>query len=94
MFFILISWLKKGPVVQSIGSLTSSLRGQLVKVFMTLWLITQVFFVEKKWEKLLHCKSFSIFSNKKYWHISDIYVWNFNETLTNDIVSFEQLGQD
>ena len=30
--------------------------------------------------------------NKKYWQISDINVWNFNETLTNDVVSFEQPG--
>ena len=40
-------------------------------------------------------KSFSHFLNKKYWRkkywrILDINVWNFNETLTNDIVSFEQ----
>ena len=50
--------------------------------------------VLKKWEKLLHCKSFSHFFNKKYWQISDINVWNFKETLTNDIVSFEQPGPD
>ena len=25
-----------------------------------------------------------------YWHIWNIYVWNFNNTLTNDVVSFEQ----
>ena len=42
----------------------------------------------------MHCKSFSHFSNKKYWHISYINVWNFNEMLTNDNVSFEQLGPD
>ena len=48
--------------------------------------------VRQKWEKLLHCKSFSHFFNKKYWHVSDINIWNFKETLTNDIVSFEQLG--
>ena len=30
--------------------------------------------------------------NKTYWHIWDINVWNFKETLTNDVVSFEQLG--
>ena len=32
------------------------------------------------------------FFNKKYWQIQDINVWNFNETLTNDVVSFEQPG--
>ena len=31
---------------------------------------------------------------QKYWPISDISVWNFNETLTNDVVSFEQPGPD
>ena len=28
------------------------------------------------------------------WHISDTNIRNFNETLTNDVVSFEQLGPD
>ena len=32
------------------------------------------------------------FFQQKYWHIWDINAWNFNITLTNDIVSFEQLG--
>ena len=36
-----------GPVVQSILSLTSSLRGQLVTCFMTLKPNTLIFFVEK-----------------------------------------------
>ena len=31
-----------------------------------------------------------IFFQQKKWQISDIMVRNFNETLTNDIVSFEQ----
>ena len=35
-----------GPVVQSIVSLTSSLRGQLIKCCTTLLLITLIFFVE------------------------------------------------
>ena len=35
-----------------------------------------------------------IFFNKKYWHILDINVCNFNETLTNDVVSFEQPGPE
>ena len=30
------------------------------------------------------------FLNKTFWHFSDINVWNFNETLTNDVISFEQ----
>ena len=49
---------RQGPVVQSIVSLTSFLRGQLVKCFMTLLLhiYTLMFFVEKIREAF--CKSF------------------------------------
>ena len=32
------------------------------------------------------------FFHQKYWHIWDINVWNFNVSLTNDVVSFEQPG--
>ena len=60
----------QGPVVQSIVSLTSLLRGQLVKCFTTLCPNTLIFFVEKMKEAL----SFSHFFNKKYWHISDIII--------------------
>ena len=34
------------------------------------------------------------FFNKKYWHIWEINFRKFNETLTNDVISFEQLGPD
>ena len=37
-------------------------------------------------------KLLTFFFNKKYWQILDINVWNFNETLTNDVVIFEQPG--
>ena len=54
-----------GPVFQSIVSLTSPLRGQLVKCITTLYPNTLIFFVEKLREALfLHCKSFSRFFNK------------------------------
>ena len=33
-----------------------------------------------------------IFFQQKYWHIWEINFWKFNETLTNDVVSFEQMG--
>ena len=81
----------QGPVVQSIVSLTSSLEVNSLSV---LWLCNQTYwiFLLKKWEKLLHCKSFSHFFNKKYWHIWDINAWNFNDTLTNDVVSFCTTG--
>ena len=53
-----------GPVVQSIVSLTSSLRGQLVKRFTTL-LPNTIIFLSKKREKFLHCNCFSHFFQKK-----------------------------
>ena len=80
-----------GPVVQSIISLISWLRGQLVKCFKTLLPKTMIFFVEK-WEKLLQYKSFSHFCNTKYWRRLDINDGNFNAMLTNEMVSFEQQG--
>ena len=52
-----------------------------------------IFYVENC-EKLLQCKSFSLFFNKKYWRISVINTGNFNETLTNMVVSFEQPGPE
>ena len=38
-------------------------------------------------------KATHIFS-KKFWHICLSLNVNFNESLTNDVVSFEQLGPD
>ena len=43
-------------------------------------------FVEKMRE------TFALQKLLTYWHILDINVWKFNETLTNDVVSVEQLG--
>ena len=34
------------------------------------------------------------FFQQKYWRLSDINVSNFNEMLTNDVVSFEQLDPE
>ena len=54
----------QGPVVQSIVSLTSSLRGQLVKYFRTLLLNTLKFFVEKMREAFALQKLLTLFSTK------------------------------
>ena len=40
----------------------------------------------------MHCKSYSHFFSKNFQHICVSLDVNFNESLTNDIVSFEQLG--
>ena len=45
------------------------------------------------WEAFALQKLLTFFQ-QKYWHISDIKVWNCNETSTNAVVSFEQPGPD
>ena len=67
----------QGPVVQSIVSLTSSLRVISLTVLAD-----------------LHCKSYSHFFSKKFQHICVSLNVNFNESLTNNVVSFKQLGPD
>ena len=42
----------------------------------------------------LHCKSYSHFFSKTFQHICVSLDANFNESLTNDVISFEQLGPD
>ena len=42
----------------------------------------------------MHCKSYSHFFSKKFQHICVSLDVNFNESLTNDVVSFEQLGPE
>ena len=60
----LVSISKQGPVVQSIVSLTSSLRGQLVKCFMTLLPNTLILFVEKMREAFALQKLPTFFQKK------------------------------
>ena len=80
-----------GPVVQSIVSLTSSLRGQLVKCFTSLKPNTLIFFVQKMREA---AKASNIFSTKNI-GVFEIYKFKIlTKTLTNDAVSFEQPGPD
>ena len=43
-------------------------------------------------ERIFALQKLLTFFQQIYWHIRDINVWNFNKTLTNDVVSFEQLG--
>ena len=60
-----------GRVVQSIVSLTSPVRNQLVKYFMTLLLNRLIFFVEKMREAFALQKLLMLFQ-QKYWQILDI----------------------
>ena len=81
-----------GPVVQSVVSLMSMLVGKMLTVLVSIVSNTQVFFAEKNVSSFCKCKSYSHFFSK---NISVYAIFNdqsFNDTLTNDIVSFEQLG--
>ena len=76
-----------GPVVQSVVSLTSSLWVISLTILAASIYTILIFFAEK-----MHCKSYSHVFSKKIQHICVSLDLNFNESLTNDIVSFEQLG--
>ena len=76
-----------GPVVQRVFSLTSSLRVISLTVLVDSIHNILIFFAEK-----MCCKSYSHVFSKKFQHICVSLDVNFNQLLTNDIVSFEQLG--
>ena len=88
-----------GPLVQSIVCLMSSLRVISLTVLADSIYNILIFFAEKNVSsfctaKALHCKSDSHFFGKKFQNICVSLDVNFNESLTNDVVSFEQLGHD
>ena len=79
----------QGPVVQSIVSLMSSLRVISLTILVDSVYNILIFFAEKMWV----AKATHIFSEKISAYCVSLDV-NFNESLTKDIVSFEQLGPD
>ena len=82
-----------GPVVQSVISLTSSLVVKMLTVLVSAISNSQVFLLENV-SSFCKCKSYPHFFSK---NINVYAIFNdqsFNDTLTNDIVSFEQLGPD
>ena len=81
-----------GPVVQSVVSLTSSLRVISLTVLADSIYNILIFFAEKNVSSFCTAKATHIFFSKKFQHICVSLDVNFNESLTNDIVSFEQLG--
>ena len=95
MWFCVIIWylgravsmlcLFLGPVVQSIVRLTSLLRVISLTVLADSIHNILIFFAEK-------CKSYSHFFRKIFQHICVSLDYSFNKSLTNDTVSFEQLG--
>ena len=84
------NFINLGPVVQSVVSLPSSLRVISLTVLADSIYNILIFFAEK----CECCKSYSHFFSKKFQRICVSLDVNFNESLTNDIVSFEQLGPD
>ena len=78
----------QGPVVQSIVSLTSSLRVISLTVLADSIHNILIFFAEKMWVAFALQELFTFFQQNisAYLHIT----WcKFNDSLTNDIVSFE-----
>ena len=82
----------QGPVVQSVVCLTSSLRVISLTVLADSIYNILIFFAEKNVSSFCTAKATHIFFSKKFQHICVSLDVNFNESLTNDIVSFEQLG--
>ena len=78
-----------GPVVQSVVSLTRSLRVILLTILADSMHNILILFAENN---VKNCKSYAHFFSEKIQHICVSLDVNFNESLTNDIVSFEQLG--
>ena len=83
----------QGPVVQSVVSLTSSLGVISLNILADSIYNILIFFAEKMWVLALQ-KLLTFLQQKKIQHICVSLNVNFNESLTNDIVSFEQLGPD
>ena len=78
----------QGPVVQSVVSLTTSLRVISLTVLADSIHNILIFFAEKMWVAIALQKLLTFFQQ----NICVSLDVNFNESLTNDIVSFEQLG--
>ena len=83
----------QGPVVQSILSLTSALVVKMLTVLVSTISDSHVVLL-KHVSSFCKCRSYSYFFSK---NIIIYAIFNdqcFNDTLTNDIVSFEQLGPE
>ena len=80
----------QGPVVQSIISLTSSLRVISLTLLADSIYNILIFFAAKMWVAFALQKLLTFLQQKISAYLRITHV-NFNESLTNDIVSFEQL---
>ena len=80
-----------GPVVQSIISLTSSLRGQLVKCF-TILQPNSLKFLSKNGRSFCSSKASHIFSAKIFGIFQILTFEILTSCKINEVVTFEQLG--
>ena len=83
-----------GPVVQSVVSLTSSLRVISLTVLVDSINNILIFFCWKNVSSFCIAEATHIFSAKNFSIFCVSLEVNFNESLTNDVVSFERLGPD
>ena len=82
-----------GPVAQSVVSLTSSLRAISLTILADSIYNFLKFFADKMCVTFALQKLFTFFQ-QKFQNICVSLDVHFNESLTNDVVSFEQLGPD
>ena len=80
----------QGSVVQSIVSLTSSLVIKMLTVLVSTISNSQVFLLKKKMSSFM--QSYSHFFSKNISIYATFNDQSFNDTLTNNIVSFQLLG--
>ena len=80
----------RGPVVQSVVSLTSSLVVKMLAVLVSTIFNSRVFLLKKNISS--YCKSCSHSFSKSICVYAIFNDRSFNDTLTNDIICFEQLG--
>ena len=96
LFLTLVFWscvtFDQGPIVQSVISLTSSLRVISLTVLADLIHNILKIFCWKNVSSFCTAKATHIFFSKKFQHICVYIDVNFKESLTNNVVSFEQLG--
>ena len=92
-YFVRLSSNGQGLVVQSDVSLTSSLVVRMLTVLVSTISNSQVFLL-KNMSSFCKCKSYEHFFSKNFSIYAVFNDQSFNDTLTNDIVSIEQLGPD
>ena len=83
-----------GPVVHSIVSLTSSLVVKMLNVLVFTISNSQVFLLKRNVSSFCKYKSYSHFFCKSINIYAIFNDQSFNNKLTNDVISFEQLGPE